>query len=332
MHFCPHCATKLESKPIAQREYLVCPACGHVHWNNPIPAAGCLVENGGHVLLIRRKSPPSAGAWSLPVGFVQFGETAEQAAVREVAEETGLQVEATALIGTYNDIIEDAHSHLVLIFRAHVLSGELRAGDDAEEAAWFSENHLPPVAFASAQSAVEAWRAVRNGPPTAYYFCPRCRSKLGRRKIGDREHPACPVCDWIYWINPVPVAETIVTDNEGRILLIKRKLPPRVGDWALPGGHIDWGESAETAAIREVREETGLEVRLARLLCTMGLPSLLNPEQCVLKSVFVGEIAGGKLQAGDDALEARFFAWENLPENLATESTREALRRWRQQL
>jgi ADP-ribose pyrophosphatase YjhB (NUDIX family) len=332
MRYCPRCATKLEKKALEQREYLSCPACSYVYWNNPVPAAGCLVENGGHVLLIRRKSPPHAGAWSLPVGFVQFGETAEQAAVREVAEETGLQVEATALIGTFNDIIDNERSHLVLLFRACVLGGELIAGDDAEEVAWFSENHLPPVAFASAKSAVATWRAERHGPPTAYYFCPRCRSKLGRRKIGDREHPVCPACDWIYWINPVPVAETIVTDNEGCILLIKRKLPPRVGDWALPGGHVDWGESAEAAAIREVREETGLEVRLTRLLCTMGLPSLLNPEQCVLKSVFVGEIAGGSLQAGDDALEARFFAWEKLPENLATESTAEALRRWRQQL
>jgi ADP-ribose pyrophosphatase YjhB (NUDIX family) len=319
----------LETKTLEQLECLACPACEYVHWNSPVPVAGCLVESGGLVLLIRRKGSPHAGAWSLPVGFVQFGETAEQAAVREVAEETGLRVEATALIGTYNDIINDERSHLVLIFRARVLNGELHAGDDAEEAAWFSENHLPPVAFASAQSAVATWRAERSGPPTAYYFCPRCRSKLGRMKIGDREHPACPACDWIYWINPVPVVETIVTDNEGRILLIKRKLPPRIGDWALPGGHVDWGESAEAAAIREVHEETGLEIRLTRLLCTMGLPSLLNPEQCVLKSVFVGAIAGGKLQAGDDALEARFFAWENLPENLATESTHEALRRWR---
>ncbi len=297
--------------------------------SSPVLTAGCLIENGGHVLLIRRKFSPHAGAWSVPVGFLRFGETAEQAAVREVAEETGLRVEAAALIGTYNELVNDERSHLVLIFRGHVLGGELRAGDDAEEVAWFSANDLPPIAFASAQSAVEAWRAERNGPPTAYYFCPRCRSRLGRRKIGDREHQVCPTCDWIYWINPVPVAEAIVTNHDGQVLLVKRKLPPRVGDWALPGGHIDWGESAEAAAIREVREEAGLEIRLTRLLCTMGLPSLLNPEQCVLKSIFIGEIAGGKLQAGDDALDARFFAWENLPENLATESTREALRRWR---
>jgi ADP-ribose pyrophosphatase YjhB (NUDIX family) len=329
MQFCPRCATSLEQKFIDARKLLSCPACGWVYWNSPVPAAGCLIENGGRVLLIRRKNSPHAGEWSLPVGFLHFGETAEQAAAREVAEETGLRVEATSLIGTYTDIINDLRSHLVLIFRGRILGGELHAGDDAEEVAWFSERNLPAIAFASAQSAVQTWIAERSGPPTAYYYCPRCRSRLERRRIGQREHPSCPTCDWIYWINPTPVAETIVTNHDGHFVLVKRKFPPRVGYWALPGGFLDWGESAEEAAIREVREETGLEVKLVRLLCTMGLPSLLNPEQCVLKTIFIGEVIGGNLRAGDDAQEAQFFSWQNLPENLATESVKEALMRWR---
>ena len=99
--------------------------------------------------------------------------------------------------------------------------------------------------------------------------------------------------------------------------------------WVLPKGTPDGGEPIEQTALREVREETGLEIKLVRLLCTMGLPSLLNPEQCIMKAIFIGAITGGNLLAGDDALDAQFFAWENLPENLATESTREALQRWR---
>ncbi|MDZ7291763.1 MAG: NUDIX domain-containing protein [candidate division KSB1 bacterium] len=187
---------------------------------------------------------------------------------------------------------------------------------------------MPPLAFASTYSALETWKAGRSGPPIAYYFCPRCQTRLERRKIGNREHSACPTCDWIHWINPIPIAETIITNSDGEVLLVKRKFPPGVGYWALPGGFLDWGESAEAAAIREAHEETGLEIKLGRLLCTLGLPSLLDPEQCILKTIFLGEIVGGILQAGDDALEARFFAWQNLPENLATESTRMALMRW----
>jgi ADP-ribose pyrophosphatase YjhB (NUDIX family) len=332
MRFCPRCATKLEKKQFERHEHPACPNCDYVYWNNPIPAAGCLIEQGGNILLIRRKSPPHAGEWSLPVGFLQYGETAEQAAAREVAEETGLRVEVMALIGSYSDVINEQRSHLVLIFRGRIIGGALCAGDDAEAVEWFSENFLPPIAFLSAQRAVEAWRAERSGPPTAYYFCPRCRSQLETCKIGERQHQACPTCGWMYWINPIPIAETIVANAEGQVLLIKRKFPPRVGDWALPGGYIDWGENAEAAAVREVREETGLEVRLLRLLCTLGLPSLLNPAHCILKAIFIGEISGGNLQAGDDALEAQFFSWQNLPENLATESTREALNRWRSQM
>jgi len=332
MQFCPYCSTSLETKLIEQYERLACPKCDWVYWNSPVPAAGCLIEHGGNILLVRRKTPPHAGEWSLPVGFLQFGETAEQAAAREVAEETGLRVETTSLIGTYSDVVNPQRRHLVLIFRSRILGGALQAGDDAAAVAWFSENNLPPLAFASTRSAIEMWRAERHGPPTAYYFCPRCRSKLESRPFGARNQQACPTCDWIYWINPIPIAETIVINNAGQVLLIKRKFPPRVGDWALPGGFLDWGESAEAAAIREVREETGLEVRLVRLLCTMGLPSLLNPEHCIVKSIFIGEIIGGRLQAGDDALDASFFSWQDLPENLATESTREALNRWRDQI
>jgi ADP-ribose pyrophosphatase YjhB (NUDIX family) len=272
---------------------------------------------------------PHAGEWSLPIGLLHFGETAEQAAIRDAAETAGLRIEASALIGTYNDVINEQRNHLVLIFRCRLLGGELRPGGNAQEATWFSEKNLPPIAFSSAQSAIQSWLAERNGPPTAFYFCPRCRSKLERRKVGNREHPACATCDWIHWINAIPVVETIVTNTKGHLVLIKRRFPPRIGDWALPGGHLDWGESAEEAAIREVREETGLEIRLVRLLCTMGLPSLLNPEQCVLKTIFIGELVGGELKASDDALDAQFFPPEDLPKNIAMESTREALRKWR---
>lgn len=330
MKFCPQCATPLQKEQHEFRTCLACPQCHWTYWNNPIPAAGCLIEEGGKILLIRRKNPPEAGKWSLPVGFLHFGESAEQAAVREVEEETGLKVEAVALIGTYSDIIHDWRSHLVLIYRGRTIGGELKPGDDAEAVDWFSMYRLPELAFPSGRSALEQWLYIRNGPATAVHYCPRCRCALERRLIGNREYPACPTCHYVHFHNPIPVAETIVTDAEGRILLVKRKLPPRSGDWALPGGHIDFNESAEEAAVREVKEETGLEIKLSRLLCTMGFPSMLNPEQSVLKAIFVGEIHGGVLTAGDDAEDAQFFHWSELPKNLATESVEMALQKWKE--
>ncbi len=328
MKYCPQCAAPLHPKLIEARECLACAQCHWIYWNNPVPAAGCLIEESGKILLILRKNPPEAGKWSLPVGFLHYGESAEQAAAREVEEETGLQVRPVALLGTYSDIIHEWRSHLVLIYRGRLLGGELRPGDDAAEVQWFSVNRLPELAFPSGRSAVEQWLYIRSGPANAVHYCPRCRGALERRLIGNREYPACPTCHYVHFHSPIPVAETVVTDSGGRVLLIKRRLPPGIGAWALPGGHIDFNESAEAAAIREVKEETGLDIKLAGLLCTMGFPSLLNPEQSVLKAVFIGEIVGGDLAAGDDAEDARFFHRHELPENLATESVGIALQKW----
>ena len=91
------------------------------------------VEKG--VVLIRRGSGPFGGQWALPGGFVEVGETVEQAAVREAAEETGLAVELARLVGVYSDPDRDPRGHNVSVaFLARVLSGELAAATDASEA------------------------------------------------------------------------------------------------------------------------------------------------------------------------------------------------------
>ncbi len=330
MNFCPHCATPLPRENDAARNILACPNCSWRHWNNPVPAAGCLIEDSGKILLILRKNQPAAGMWSLPVGFLHYGETLEECATRETEEETGLRVEPVALIGSYSDIIDAHRSHVVSIYRGRIIAGELRAGDDAEDVRWFSMQHLPELAFPSGQSAITQWLSIRNGPVNAVYFCPRCRGPLEKRFIGLHEYPACPTCHYIHFRNPIPLVAAIVTDAEHRILLVKRKLPPRIGDWALPGGYIDFGETSEEAAQREVREETGLEVKVTRYFFSANFPSPLNAEQYLLKIVFVAETTGGVLQAGDDASDARFFASAEVPPNLAHENEWEVIRTWKE--
>jgi 8-oxo-dGTP diphosphatase len=86
------------------------------------------------VVLIRRASEPFAGQWALPGGFVELGETVEEAAAREAAEETGLAVEVARLIGVYSEPERDPRGHNVSVaFLVRVLSGELAAGTDASE-------------------------------------------------------------------------------------------------------------------------------------------------------------------------------------------------------
>lgn len=120
----------------------------------------------------------------------------------------------------------------------------------------------------------------------------------------------CPDCgtEIPVYRNPVPTVDIIIA-RDNQVVLIKRKNPPH--GWALPGGFVDYGESYETAARREAREETGLEVQLVRQFHTYSDPDR-DPRQHTASTVFIAT-ADGEPRGGDDALEARFFSADNLP-------------------
>jgi 8-oxo-dGTP diphosphatase len=109
--------------------------------------------------------------------------------------------------------------------------------------------------------------------------------------------------------NPVPTVDVII-EVEGGIVLIERKNPPL--GWALPGGFVDYGESFEQAAVREAREETGLEVALVEQFHTYSDPDR-DPRQHTASTVFIGR-ASGRPQGGDDAARAEVFTRYNLPD------------------
>ncbi|MBN2418619.1 MAG: NUDIX hydrolase [Deltaproteobacteria bacterium] len=124
----------------------------------------------------------------------------------------------------------------------------------------------------------------------------------------------CPACGTtvMRYRNPFPTVDIIIRINGG-IILIDRKNPPH--GWALPGGFVDYGESLETAAIREAREETSLDVRLVSQLGAYSDPHR-DPRHHTISVVFIAE-ADGTPVAADDALSAEIFTFENLPENMA---------------
>ncbi len=103
---------------------------------NPVPAVGVVCLRGDEVLLIRRGAPPRLGEWSLPGGRIEWGETAEAAALRELREETGVEAELLGLLDVVDGFFgEPLERHFVLIdYAARWVSGEPRAGDDATEA------------------------------------------------------------------------------------------------------------------------------------------------------------------------------------------------------
>ncbi len=112
--------------------------------------------------------------------------------------------------------------------------------------------------------------------------------------------------------NPIPTVDIII-EIEGQIVLIKRKNLPH--GWAIPGGYVDYGESAEDAARREAKEETGLDITDLKQFHTYSDPDR-DPRHHTISVVFIAR-AKGEPRAADDAAEIRVFTQENLPENLA---------------
>lgn len=111
----------------------------------------------------------------------------------------------------------------------------------------------------------------------------------------------------MYYQNP-KVAVVIVATKDGKILLDKRDIPPQRGEWSFPSGYVDIGETVEEAAIRETSEETGLEVRLDRLV---GIYS--STERPILLVVFAATVTSGTLETGDESQDVRFFDLDELP-------------------
>jgi ADP-ribose pyrophosphatase YjhB (NUDIX family) len=112
-----------------------------------IPCVGAVVVDGsGRILLVRRANPPAQGRWSIPGGRVELGETAEQAVLRELLEETGLRGAVTREVGTVLREAPAGGTYVIRDFLVDVASVDgLAAGDDASAADWFPEDQLPDL-------------------------------------------------------------------------------------------------------------------------------------------------------------------------------------------
>lgn len=157
--FCSVCGgtTTEEQRHGATRP--VCTRCGHVTFRDPKLAVTVVIEQDGSLLLgLRAAHTRQPGKWSFPAGFVDRGEVVESAALREVAEETGLHVELSPIL----DLLSEAGDSTVLaVYAAISFIGTPRAGDDLEEIGWFSPDALPELAFAHDLQIVQTWQSWR---------------------------------------------------------------------------------------------------------------------------------------------------------------------------
>lgn len=155
---CPRCGSVMQPRYVEGRTREVCASCQHIFYRNPVPAVGVVVALDGRLVLVRRKFEPRSNYWSLPAGYMELGESTEQAAIRECQEETGLLVQIDALLGVYSFGVA-AESGLLIIYTATAVGGNVQAGDDAAEVGAFPLDNLPrPMAFSTHMQAIEHWR------------------------------------------------------------------------------------------------------------------------------------------------------------------------------
>jgi NADH pyrophosphatase NudC (nudix superfamily) len=164
MKFCGHCGHLLVRKAVEHetRERSVCTHCGYVHYENPKILVWCFAHSSDRLLLCRRAIAPAKGLWSAPSGFVERGETLEEAASRETYEEVGIHVEPSRML-LYRVASIPHMNEIYVGFRAQLhAEPSFKLGPEVSEARLWSEAEFPVVQF--------AFREMLEGIPEDFFM------------------------------------------------------------------------------------------------------------------------------------------------------------------
>jgi len=157
-------------------------------------------------------------------------------------------------------------------------------------------------------------------------YCPRCATELELRASDgpDPDRPTCPNCGWVHYDNPTPTVQAWI-DRDGEFLALRRAGDPKNGEWNMPGGFVESGESGPEAIAREVLEETGLEIEVEEVIgifaSTYGEGEDAKP---IFDVAFLCSLKGGEMEVSDESLEAAWFSLDDFP-SPAFEGERAAL-------
>lgn len=274
-------------------------------------ASAIIPDEQGRILLQRRSD---FSWWGLPGGALERGETLGQCAVREVGEETGLEVSPERLVGVYSSPDFDVsypngdQVHQFTVCFACRVSGGVPQPDGGEvlELAGFPPRELPDV-------------------PSWYRAMIEDYAAGGQEASFRHGSPGAPTSDahtlWVrQFVGTAPLilagGAACVRDEAGRVLLVRRADD---GSWGLPAGCMELGERVDRAVARETEEETGLQVEPERLVGIYSGPQFFHTypngdQACLAATCFDCRVVGGRLRAdGVESLEARFFPLSELP-------------------
>lgn len=158
----------------------------------------------------------------------------------------------------------------------------------------------------------------------AYRFCPRCGHTLERRRLkaGEPERLVCQTCGFVFYLDPKVAVGTIIRTTDEGLVLVRRAIEPGYGKWVFPSGYVDRGETLQAAAVREAREESGLDVRLDGLVNIYSYPG-----GAPIIVVYAATATSGALCTDDEGLAIEAVTAANIPWSaLAFRSTTDALR------
>lgn len=171
MKFCSACGQPV-ALMVPEGDHLpryVCTACGTIHYQNPRIIAGCVIETEGKILLCKRAIEPRLGYWTIPAGFMENGESVQQAAAREAIEEALAQVE----IGSLLAIVNVLHAQQVhIMFRARLTNPTFGVGPESLESALYDESEIPwsQIAFLSVEFALRRYLEDRRAGVERLHF------------------------------------------------------------------------------------------------------------------------------------------------------------------
>lgn len=160
-------------------------------------------------------------------------------------------------------------------------------------------------------------------PISSFIYCPKCREDLALESYNHRPRRICKSCGFVDFHNPVPAAGAIVV-RDGKLLLVRRAENPYKDDWCIPAGYMEWDESPSHCAERELKEETGLDIRATSIFEVYSGTD--DPRTNAVLILYFCDVVGGEAEAGDDAAELRYCSLNEIPKNIAFEAHRQAIR------